>query len=218
MKERPILFSPTMALAVREDRKGQTRRIVKPQPDGPTLSLASTASNPAPRAIALKDGMYSIFCPYGQVGDRLYVREEYYQMGHWEPVAGATTKGGRSKWAFIPDGQPMFETSGKFWAGRPWDQAMARETALYKRLARFMPRKYSRTTVEITGIRVERLNTITGEECIKEGMPDPEGATIGEAKGWYANLWDAINGEGAWDLNPFVWVVEFRRTEGGAAS
>ena len=70
-----------------------------------------------------------------------------------------------------------------------------------------MPRWASRITLEITGVRVERLQDISEEDAISEGTPFPCGGWVGG----YQKLWESIHGPGSWDLNPWVWVVEFKR-------
>jgi hypothetical protein len=79
----------------------------------------------------------------------------------------------------------------------------------------FMPRKLSRITLEITGVRVERLQDISRGDCMSEGCPFPNismsqpNAT--NPKKWYSELWESINGKGSWSKNPWVWVIEFKR-------
>lgn len=70
-----------------------------------------------------------------------------------------------------------------------------------------MPRSLSRITLEVTGVRVERLQDISEADAIAEGTPFPFGGWVGG----YQKLWESINGPGSWDLNPWVWVVEFKR-------
>src|SRR5690242_8578818 len=104
MKETPILFSGEMVRALLEDRKTQTRRVVKPQPDDVSPVMPGCLQ-------LLWDGKHDQYArgtiktlsPYGWIGDRLWVKETYYQMGHWEPVEGVKTKTGRQKWKFVPD-------------------------------------------------------------------------------------------------------------------
>ena len=75
-----------------------------------------------------------------------------------------------------------------------------------------MPRWASRITLEITGIRVERLNEISNLDCFAEGLPSD---TTKGNRTWFADLWESINGAGSWGVNPWVWVVEFRKLEEG---
>jgi hypothetical protein len=74
-----------------------------------------------------------------------------------------------------------------------------------------MPRWASRITLEVVKVRVERLKQISNEDCFAEGLPAD---TTKGNRTWYADLWESINGKGSWDLDPWVWVVEFKRVEG----
>ena len=85
--------------------------------------------------------------------------------------------------------------------------------ALKWRPSIFMSREASRITLEIVSVRVERVQDISGFECLREGMPHPDGATFGEAKDWFRDLWDSLNAGGGfgWNANPWVWAIEFKR-------
>lgn len=74
-----------------------------------------------------------------------------------------------------------------------------------------MPRWASRITLEVTGVRVERLNEISRGDCMSEGCPFPNMAKTTNPIAWFSELWESINGEGSWALNPWVWVIEFKR-------
>jgi hypothetical protein len=86
----------------------------------------------------------------------------------------------------------------------------------------FLPRWASRITLEITGVRVERLQHITAEDCRAEGHPQrPEFSQEAQddaARDWYMDLWISLNWKASWDANPWVWVIEFKRMERGAGS
>jgi hypothetical protein len=83
----------------------------------------------------------------------------------------------------------------------------------WKRPAIFMPRAASRITLEVTGVRVERLQDISEADAEEEGWPRPapDGTPHMAATTWFCSLWESINGPGSWDANPWIWVVEFRR-------
>jgi hypothetical protein len=120
--------------------------------------------------------------------------------------------------------------------GQPGDQLWVRETfmpmphlnakAFYRATDRlvggkwkpsiFMPRDLSRIDLEVVAVRVERLQSITPQDAWKEGI-SADGWETGSAIHEFRRLWESINGAGSWDLNPWVWVVEFRRVEGGKA-
>jgi hypothetical protein len=214
MKERPILFNGPMVRAILAGSKTQTRRVVKPQPDCSLVSRAFTPSNRHPRAIAMRNGRYSIFCPYGAPGDRLWVRETWLALGS-APAPDGTMQDCGYLYRASVDEDTMFGH---------WKPSI------------HMPRAASRITLEITGVRVERLQEISEGDIIAEGCPSE--FLLGT--NWYRPLWESINGKGvrkrlrdgtvqmhnaehaanqpdnSWDANPFVWVVEFRKLERGA--
>jgi len=231
MRERPILFSGPMVRAILDGRKTQTRRVVKPQP-ADCQRLARDPSSPSGYSLiadAYDDEM--LRCPYGIPGDRLWVREEHYRYGHWESVPGVRTKTGRMKWRFVADSYEVrFDAPPVYRKGRHHKDAAT--PAWHKRLARFMPRWASRLTLEITDVRVQRVQDISGEDAADEGVnvarcgcdvcrmssvmcPADASSHILE----FASLWELINakrGHG-WDANPWVWAITFRRVGEGEA-
>lgn len=192
MKERPILFSAPMVRALLAGTKTQTRRVVKPQPTGfvggPGVTLCD--SSPAP-LVPMNDFAgtcgQEIICPYGQPGDRLWVRET------WHDASSAL----HSCALYRADG-------GEIYGGK-WAPSI------------HMPRWASRITLEITSARAERLQDISEADALAEGCnvhPDHHGkppTSIYSPVQAYRDLWERINGPGSWDANPWVWVVEFRR-------
>lgn len=157
-----------------------------------------------------------------QPGDRLYVREQYYQRGHWEKVTGikARTRTGRQRWKFIPaDDVIRFDAPTEFRKGRHHKDPET--VAWHRRLARFMPRKYSRLTLEITGVRVERLQDISNDDAMAEGFDyelhvGPNGEDMTDTPiCTFSAYWDSINAKKhPWSSNPWCWVVEFKRIGG----
>lgn len=240
---RPILFSPAMSTALLAGTKTQTRRIIAPQPDA--IETYNYASGPRagkpyevlrcydpPAKFKPCASGWSVDCPGpfkipGKPGDKLWVRETYYQRGHWEPVPGARTKGDRQKWAFIPaDATVLFDSPSAYRKGR--HHLDPHTIAWHKRLARFMPRAYSRTTLEITAIRAERLQDISNEDAEEEGVkpiadvvpPPPWMSTAPDTVGIvqyldfitnYRALWESLHGPASWQENPFVWVITFKK-------
>lgn len=231
-KERPILFSGEMVRALLNGSKTQTRRIVKPQPeylqpDGTIKKLADVS--PEGRATAIIRLIKR--CPYGAPGDRLWVRETFVLESNRDSDLPSN---------YPPpfrDGRPIeWHNSSAY--GEYWLQPHYRATDPVPKLhygldepgckwrpSIFMPRALSRITLEITGVRVERVQDITEEDAIAEGvqvtpghlsrpigsMEPPTPYTHRQA---YAALWDSINAERApWSSNPWVWVVEFKRVE-----
>jgi hypothetical protein len=166
------------------------------------------------------------FCPYGQPGDRLWVREAFRfpeSLNLYSPAACgemATAAGYNSPWAptqFEADGA----TSGE-WIG--FETPPKVTTAGKLRPGIHMPRWASRITLEIVSVRVERLQNISESDALAEGCTlecmTPTGDDSGSAihgPGGFRALWEQIEGAESWDANSWVWVVEFKRVKGGAA-
>jgi len=219
MKERPILFSGEMVRAILDGRKTQTRRVVKPQrhPYGEMLSADQVASE----VIGMTE---AVRCPYGQPGDRLYVKETYWAWGRWETRFDA--KKGRDAWHFVD----MTLECGKayqFEQPSPIGTRAGVSPAWHKRPSLFMPRHASRITLEVTAVRVERLQEISTDDARAEGIQTwidsfkdgPRYHENGQLDAYpvsaFSRLWKSINGADSWDANPWVWVVEFRVIEPG---
>jgi hypothetical protein len=191
MTERPILFSAPMVRALLAGTKTQTRRVVKGWP----LEWLKPGMF-TPEYVALPENGA---CPYGQPGDRLWVRETFAGSIAYERHGYALKDWGNKLW-YVADGEPR---SGQWTRPRP---------------SIHMPRCLSRITLEVTGVRVERLQDISEADAQAEGCAlecmTPTGDDSGSAihgPGGYMALWESINGPGSWDANPRVWVVEFRR-------
>jgi hypothetical protein len=201
MKSRPILFSPAMVSAILAGTKTQTRRTVNPQ-FRILHSAFCDGSISTNRIFEKGDGR--IHCPYGKPGDQLWIREEHYRFGHWQPIDGILTKGGRQKWQLVPaDGYVRFpdETDAPkdFRKGRHHQDPAT--PAWHKRLARFMPREFSRITLTIDAIRVQRLQEISAADCLAEGVfiPTYEGKAVHRITGpfqpstyWPVKTWNEM--------------------------
>lgn len=212
MRERPILFSAPMIREILADRKTQTRRVVKDQPadaDGCERQVAG------PVCIDLDPGTHffrwllpsgisaGFLCPYGQPGDRLWVRETWrVRDAHLRTVQRRAT----------PDehgGHHLSHGDAEWWAR--WGK---RSEAGRWQPAIYLPRWASRLTLEVTSVRVERLQEITEDDARAEGVEASNGAApSGWARHNFADLWESINGPESWEANPFVWVVGFKRVE-----
>lgn len=221
MKERPILFSGAMVRSLLNCTKSQTRRVVKPQPS-PSSDTAFVGtdgiwrfSHPTLRCPVSHEAD-DVRCPYGQPGDRLWVKETFYAWGRWETRYSA--KKGRDEWHFIDltiDSGKQYRypaTMGGCSSTRQRGDVMPQ---WWKRPAIFMPRGASRIDLDITGVRVERLNDISEADAEAEGVdflrhvPDADETLT--AKELYWCLLDSINGNGSWAANPWVWAVELKR-------
>lgn len=198
-RERPILFNGEMVRAILDGRKTQTRRIAKVTSEGCKEGFITPLAGFVPRSIE----NHISYCPFGKPGDRLWVRETWskskqpYLSGHIFYRADGETNGKQFSLSFV-------ERESK------WRPSI------------HMPRSASRILLEITNIRVERLNDISEEDAIAEGCVSTAVANESgnDYAGLYASenfsrLWKLINGKGSWDLNPFVWVIEFKVIENG---
>jgi hypothetical protein len=202
MKERPILFSGDMVRAILEGRKTQTRRIIKPQPSGIKEGDYCNPYNNNYEHFTFwtKDnkmrndvegnikGTCHFKCPYGQPGDRLWVRETWRN------------------------------NSGDRFSATYYENTMSEDEIFLirhvrKRPSILMPRWASRITLEIINIRVERLQDIDDKQAGEEGIEyfKYKGPYCDSGKLIFKQLWESINGIGSWDNNPWVWVIEFRK-------
>ena len=195
MKERPIIFSTPMVQAILDGRKTQTRRVVKQK-----------LSSPTAHQIELEQGfirdrgqnLKPIKCPYGKPGDRLWVRETFCVWSYdnndvWYKASPISSQGWHNE---------TLKNNGKKW-----------KPSIH------MPKKYARIWLEVTGVRVERVQEITVGDALSEGVgcdfgkhfdpqePGPEPDYL------FSKLWDSINGkkEGcSWAENPWVFVISFK--------
>lgn len=211
IKERPILFSAPMVRAILEGRKTVTRREIKPsmrsadtqfelhqQPDGSWMPLHTFDES----SMDDQGTEHQIKCPYGKPGDRMWVRETFNSSADCRPpvaepfiYAADLNSDGRTKWA------------------ARWKPSI------------HMPRIASRILLEITDVRVERLQDVSDDQALAEGVRlYTDHAELGD---WYhvegidtysaspkksfELLWSSINGADAWNSNPWCWAVEFKR-------
>ena len=202
VKERPILFSAPMVRAILEGRKTVTRREVKKQ-----AALDCLAAGFEPAFLALPGN--ADLCPYGKPGDRLWVRESWQADSQVDCVAPRE----------LSHGEPIRYPAD--WDFRQPGCAMIRPGKI--RPSIHMPRWASRILLEITGVRVERLQDITEDQAKAEGVRlYTDHAELGDW--WHVEgietysadprksfelLWSSVGGD--WNANPWVWVVEFKR-------
>jgi len=217
LKERPILFSGPMVRAILDGRKTQTRRIVKHRENRWECSddgLTGKVWPFWPCYVYGEPEPIEMPCPYGVAGDRLWVREA------WAVVPHVTDNG--------PKHRAKGDGTGVTWRA-DWN---ANPSGFKWKPSIHMPRWASRITLEITGVRVERLDDISEADAIAEGIesrPISWLPTTSEYRyyGWiykhdqwslspinsYESLWESINGQESWAANPWVWVVEFQKVE-----
>lgn len=235
MRERPILFSAPMICAILDGRKSQTRRVVTRC--GLWESTGGEGLRPMPEA-----------CPYGKPGDRLWVKETWADV-NYEGAPGIAYRADDDVRDLMEDRSFLDRHGGfnyedlrfKFVEGGKsgnhfavWSSDLIAGTSGRWRSPLHMPRWVSRITLEVTGVRVERLQDISDQDAIAEGVDDSPGVlgdddiVIGQILNTFPTirlapvarfvlLWDSINGENAgvtnWNANPWVWVVEFKRVK-----
>lgn len=249
-KERPILFSASMVRAILEGRKSQTRRVVRLQFDPDAEPEEMCATTPEGWQCGGHSGRWwdacegnndkTVRCPYGQPGDRLWLREnwrtsksrdnqspqEIYDECWMDTVVEYRADGSQSLVLCEHFGEPPdedeIEALSDFEPGR-W------------RASIHMPCWASRILLEVVSVRVERLQDISEEDALAEGLQifnedgnlyysgveckpetwldNPESWHCADPVGAFRALWQSTNGPGSWDANPWVWVVEFRRIE-----
>lgn len=203
MKERPILFSAPMVRAILAGTKTQTRRVVK-------FNIAGNAAL-GRKSWHIDDPNAVLACPYGQPGDQLWVRETFAEWIDRElftgrPLSVIAYRAGR-QWRRRPEGTPPslpIDQWELFWdddykpQNLPWRPSI------------FMPRARSRITLEVTEVRVQRLQDITAKDAWAEGIAhSPDVNPVHE----FQDLWGSINGASSWDANPWVWVVSFQQVQ-----
>lgn len=232
MKERPIIFKDEAVRAILNATKTQTRRVVKPT--GKHWQYDKAEYTDGHMTFPGEEYIDESLCPYGKPGDRLWVREAWF-----DNLCPRTTGDRNDGILYRADGTPDFE---------------GEENLIRWRSSTHMPRWASRITLEITGVRVERLQDISEADAKAEGVPcwangddiatgnylnrplsniwcekcDGEGGheALGRNCGvtyvdctecdtstkLFRNLWQS-KGPGSWDANPWVWVIEFKRVQ-----
>jgi len=192
MKETGMIFTTESVRAILDGRKTMTRRVIKLR-DGESYDRSTgCAYIPYKTSRVIK-------CPYGQVGDRLWVKETWTMLSDYEVVD--TLEGGMA----IGGDFPVYKAGGeKIPQSVKWTSPL------------FMPRWASRITLEITGVRVERLQEITREDCYKEGITNfreilPMIAPLHDPLNSFKSIWDSISAKRGygWDTNCWVWVISF---------
>ncbi|HID1043899.1 TPA: hypothetical protein ACXDF7_004728 [Klebsiella pneumoniae] len=218
--ERGMIFNGEMVRALLDGRKTQTRRIIKD---------CTVGSDQISKFIQIEKKFIGCYpedvpelirecCPYGVPGDRIWVREAFRVHSRATDVATLVYKASeRNSWTEQTRRVPV-AVCNKPATPEKWTPSL------------HMPRWASRILLEITDVRVERLNAISEEDATAEGVP-PAGSLLPDypgtfltpkgdfatAKVAFQRLWESIYGEESWKANGWVWVISFKRVEGGAA-
>jgi hypothetical protein len=222
MTDRPIIFSAEMVLEILKGCKTQTRRkapirelnILQHPGDMITWSVSflkavkgvlSNHSGGKFSDLQARSIIASQFNPYGKPGDLLWVRETWGAV--WPADEPVPLRQCEIEYrADLPPG--CTDRPGEW----PADEGNGPEVPKW-RPSIHMPRWASRITLRITDIRVERLQDISCADAEAEGAGHEEGLTGGQAREAFSHLWNKINGPGAWEANPWVWVVAFERVK-----
>lgn len=211
VKERPIPFSAPMVRAILEGRKTVTRRAIKVQPHidaSGNFCVGSSNYGQDGYGKPVTKHFVNGCCPFGKPGDRLWVRETWAADAQVDAVAPRD----------LSQGEPIHYAADG--AARQTGCAMIKPGK--GRPSIHMPRWVSRILLEITAVRVERLQDITPEQITAEGVStcgeaiwgsqwwvDAPDQAIEDARNGFADLWTSTGGD--WNANPWVWVVEFKR-------
>ncbi len=216
MKSRGMIFNAEMVRAILDGRKTQTRRIMKVQPDSHNFGLLRITDSTKRADIGkyhwaesnatgnhVRSALFA--CPFGQPGDRIWVREAFRVMGCATDVARLMYKASERN-SFTESTRTVPVASCTKQPSQKWAPSI------------HMPRWASRILLEITDVRVERLNSISEGDARSEGITPAAG---GVEKGWehrfnFRELWMSIYGEDSWQANPWVWVIEFKLVDGEA--
>lgn len=223
MTERGMIFNAEMVRALLSGRKTQTRRPIKwkqtrfteigEREDGSKWPWSEDAEHAC-------DFWHP--CPFGAVGDRIWVRETWGVISHafsddglmidWVPDRPSTAIHEMPFGNGYYSGYAIYAADGDFTWGD--DDGYEDGRSCWKPSIH-MPRAASRILLEITDVRVERLRSMSQDDARAEGVIAASGPM--EAGLAFRELWDSIYGEESWKANPWVWVIEFKRVEGGAA-
>ncbi|NRG07203.1 morphogenetic protein [Klebsiella variicola] len=233
MKERGMIFNGEMVRAILDGRKTQTRRTVKFPVHDKNLGY-ELAGNELAGELSAGNYLNSAF---GKPGDRIWVRETWGVVSHeldedgriqpWMPDRPATAIHEMPFGNGYYSGYAIYAADGDFTWGD--DDGYEDGRSCWKPSIH-MPKAASRILLEITDVRVERLNAISEKDATAEGVP-PAGSLLPDypgtfltlkgdfatAKVAFQRLWESIYGAENWQANPWVWVIEFKRVEGGAA-
>ena len=242
-KETGLMFKAPLVLAILSGQKTQTRRILKPQPEPCThdawptnwtaegcewhCAVCEIGNRLNPRS---KTGVSGINCPTGKPGDRIYVRETFVQGFKTDPSTGDLLQ-----WGSDGEELPMTTWFRATDGGISWSDDDGWETNVPWKPSIHMPKDLARIWLEITDVRVERLQQITDADALAEGVDRTNTSIPGYARERFQRLWDSTTGRPAlpantnskryarvkhwldthpdttgWGANPWVWAIDFK--------
>ena len=221
MKETGLMFKAPLVRAILDGQKTQTRRLVKWKGLDKGLNLGFSglrAVNGGNEWVLESNSRTSsewrcqpTLCPMGQPGDRIYVRETFVQGYEEDPLTGRLKQWDEegndipmTTWYRATNGGITWSDDGESEANVPWKPAI------------HMPKSLARIWLEVTGVRVERLQSISRGDAMAEGCPFPNMADGADPRKWFAEVWESTGGD--WAANPWVWVIDFKRIEKPQAS
>ncbi|MBG5927947.1 hypothetical protein [Providencia rettgeri] len=223
MKERGIIFNSEMVRAILDGRKTQTRRVVNNVIPGSCLWLKKPTKTRSGTTTHVLDASKYNLCPLGKIGDRLWVRETFALLGNEDGVCvdwnDNILKAGEEQAARIYKASCEQKDGDYGLWSIPDDADWKPHTDNHKYDGTWtpsihMPRWASRITLEITDVRVERLQAASDDDFKAEGYPLERALTGGstDAFCWFRHLWDSVSKpECNFESNPWVWVIEFKR-------
>ncbi|MGG7931371.1 hypothetical protein PGN89_22460 [Klebsiella aerogenes] len=235
MKERGMIFNSEMVRAILDGRKTQTRRVI--------ANIGNDNCLPLQKRTKAKDGIYTHvmdapiygLCPFGKTGDRIWVRETWSDV-NLEGIPAVAYRADGDVCSLMED-KSLLDDDGAFnydddrvtkYHFSAWYSDLIDGVEGNWRSSIHMPRWASRLILEITGVRVERLNSIHDVDAMREGIQNlttcshadfgiPGVVNAQHPVRAFQLLWESIYGADNWKANPWVWVVEFKRIEERAA-
>lgn len=219
MKERSIILKAQEVIAILEGRKTQLHRVIKSQP-----VLVAGACAGKHSTYAYRGGLYALDmykdnstilekCSIGQIGDRLWVRETFTQGYDMTHLVSEGDDENAVSLIYKADGKEAYRACSEDVAENWGNWESDTDDAVWKSPVH-MPRWASRILLEITNLRIERLNEISEADCVKEGVGSAFLRDCKKPK--FIEQCEQIYGPDIWSQNPWVWVIDFRVIDGGA--
>lgn len=224
VKSRPLLFNEEMVRAFLAGKKTQTRRIIqRVRTFGKVTEFQRSQTPGYDWTFRCRRGLWQDLrttqlqnlCPYGFAGERIYGRETLKQIPDGEPNPGHSPHVRTTNWCYVSDGihlqMPVI-----------WPSGFRIKQSIP---SIHMPKWAARVWAQIVDVRIERLADISEADAYAEGVTvaenhqgSPDFDFRNDARVAYRQLWERINGPGSWSINPYVWVIEFKRLNVGIPS